>query len=70
MLVQRLKAGDYKANLYQFKLGYQYKIFYKLNGRSTCIARSYTFMHDKDKCYEKMVEELHVTMGIAKDLFG
>lgn len=70
MLVQSLKAGDYKANLYQFKLGYQYKIFYKLNGKNTCIARNYSYMNNKDECYNKMVENLHITMGIAKDLFG
>ena len=69
MIVQTVTVGDYKANLYLYKLGYQYKIFTKLNGKNTCVAQSYAYIFDKDLCYQKMIDDLNVTMGIVKDLF-
>lgn len=70
MLLFTLHSGDYYANLYQYKLGYQYKIYTKINGKRTCVARSYAYLFNRDECYQKMMEDLNVTMGIAKDLFG
>ena len=69
MLIFTLHSGDYYANLYQYKLGYQYKIYTKINGKRTCVARSYAYIFNRDECYQKMMEDLNVTMGIAKDLF-
>lgn len=69
MIVQSITIGDYKANLYLYKLGYQYKIFTKINGKNTCVSRSYAYIFDKDVCYQKMLEDVNVTMGIVKDLF-
>ena len=69
MLLLSIHEGDYKANLYQYKLGYQYKIFTKINGKNTCVAQSYAYIFDKEVCYQKMMDDLNVTMGIVKDLF-
>ena len=69
MIIQTVTVGDYKANLYLYKLGYQYKIFTKINGKTTCVAQSYAYIFDKDLCYQKMMDDLNVTMGIVKDLF-
>lgn len=69
MLLLSIHEGDYKANLYQYKLGYQYKIFTKINGKNTCVAQNYSYIFDKDLCYQKMMDDLNVTMGIVKDLF-
>ena len=69
MIAQTVTVGDYKANLYLYKLGYQYKIFTKINGKNTCVAQSYAYIFDKDLCYQKMMDDLNVTMGIVKDLF-
>ena len=69
MIVQTITVGDYKANLYQYKLGYQYKIFTKINGKNTCVTRSYAYIFDKDLCYQKMMDDLNTTMGMVKLLF-
>ena len=69
MIIQTVTVGGYKANLYLYKLGYQYKIFTKINGKNTCVAQSYAYIFDKEVCYQKMIEDLNVTMGIVKDLF-
>ena len=73
MIVQTITVGDYKANLLQLKCGihtgYQYRIYTNLNGKRTCVARNYSYMWDKDACYKNMVDDLNVTMCIAKDLF-
>lgn len=69
MLLLSIHEGDYKANLYQFNLGYQYKIFTKINGKNTCVSHSYAYLFDKDLCYQKMIDDLNTTMGIVKDLF-
>lgn len=69
MIVQTVTIGDYKANLYLYKLGYQYKIFTKINGKTTCVARSYAYTFDKQECYNEMLEDLKVTMGMVKLLF-
>ena len=69
MLIQTVTVGDYKANLYLYKLGYQYKIFTKINGKTTCVARSYAYIFDKQECYNEMMEDLKVTMGMVKLLF-
>lgn len=70
MLLITLHEGDYYASLYQYKLGYQYKIFAKINGKRTCVARSYAYIFDKDECYKMMMNDLNVSMGVAKDLFN
>jgi hypothetical protein len=73
MIIQTVTVGDYKANLLQLKcgnhIGYQYRIYTKINGKRTCVARNYSYMWDKDACYQKMVDDLNVTMGIVKYLF-
>lgn len=73
MIVQTVTVGDYKANLLQLKcgnhIGYQYRIYTKINGKRTCVARNYSYMWDKDACYQKMLDDLNTTMGIVKDLF-
>lgn len=69
MIIQTITVGNYKANLYLYKLGYQYKIFTKINGKNTCVAQSYAYIFDKEVCYQKMIDDLNVTMGIVKDLF-
>ena len=69
MLLQTIPEGDYKACLYKTNLGYSYKIFYKLQGKNTCVARSYAYLNDKGICYEKMMDDLRTTMGIVKTLF-
>ena len=69
MIVQTVTIGDYKANLYLYKLGYQYKIFTKINGKNTCVAQSYAYIFDKQECYNEMMEDLKVTMGMVKLLF-
>jgi hypothetical protein len=69
MIIQTVTIGDYKANLYLYKLGYQYKIFTKIKGKTTCVARSYAYIFDKQECYNEMMEDLKVTMGMVKLLF-
>ena len=73
MIVQTINVCDYKANLLKLKCGnhisYQYRIYTKLNGKRTCVTRNYSYMWDKDACYQKMVDDLNVTMGVVKDLF-
>ena len=69
MIIQTVTIGDYKANLYLYKLGYQYKIFTKINGKNTCVSRSYAYIFDKQECYNEMMEDLKVTMGMVKLLF-
>ena len=69
MIIQTVTVGEYKANLYLYKLGYKYKIFTKINGKTTCVAQSYAYIFDKDLCYQKMIDDLNTTMGIVKDLF-
>ena len=69
MIIQTVTVGDYKASLYLYKLGYQYKIFTKINGKTTCVAQSYAYIFDKDLCYQKMMDDLNVTMGMVKLLF-
>ena len=69
MLLLSIHEGDYKANLYQYKLGYQYKIFTKINGKNTCVSRSYAYLFNKEECYQKMMNDLNVTMGMVKLLF-
>ena len=68
MLLQTIIQGDYQAKLFKTREGYSYKIFYKLNGKNTCVARSYAYILDKGICYEQMMNELKVTMGIVKTL--
>ena len=69
MIIQTVTVGDYKANLYLYKLGYQYKIFTKINGKTTCVAQSYAYIFDKELCYQKMMDDLNTTMGMVKLLF-
>ena len=69
MIVQTITVGDYKANLYLYKLGYQYKIFTKINGKNTCVSRSYAYLFDKEECYQKMMDDLNTTMDMVKLLF-
>ena len=73
MIVQTVTVGDYKANLLQLKcgkhIGYQYRIYTKINGKRTCVARNYSYMWNKDACYQKMVDDLNTVMGMVKLLF-
>ena len=69
MIVETVTLGDYKANLYKYKLGYQYKIFTRLKGKNTCVAQNYTYVFDKNVCRDMMMNDLHATIGIVKDLF-
>ena len=69
MLIQSIKLGDYKANLYEYKYGFGYKIYTKIKGKNTCVARSYAYYFKKEDCYNSMIEELNITMGIVKTLF-
>lgn len=73
MIIQTLTVGDYKANLLQLKCGnytgYQYRIYTKIKGKRTCVARNYSYMWDKDACYQKMVDDLNTVMGMVKLLF-
>ena len=73
MIVQTVTVGDYKANLLQLKcgnhIGYQYRIYTKINGKRTCVARNYSYMWDKDACYQKMLDDLNTVMGMVKLLF-
>ena len=70
MLYQKIKLGDYTANLYKTKLGYSYKIYYPLKGKSTCVSQSCVFFNDRGVCYDKMQDDLKVTMGVIKTLFS
>lgn len=69
MIIQSINVGDFKANLYLYKLGYQYKIFTKINGKNTCVAQCYAYLFDRQECYNKMMADLNYTMGITKTLF-
>lgn len=69
MLLQTIKQGDYQAKLFKTREGYSYKIFYKLQGKNTCVDRSYVYLNDKGICYERMMNDLNTTMGIVKTLF-
>ena len=73
MIIQTIKVGDYTANLLQLKcgnhIGYQYRIYTKINGKRTCVARNYSYMWDKDACYQKMLDDLNTVMGMVKLLF-
>ena len=69
MLLQTIKEGDYQAKLFKTKEGYSYKIYYKINGKNTCVAMSYAYINDKGICMEKMLDELKVTIGVVQTLF-
>ena len=70
MLYQKIKLGDYTANLYKTKLGYSYKIYYPLKGKNTCISQSCVYFNDRELCYEKMQDDLKLTMGVVKTLLS
>ena len=70
MLLISIKEGDYKANLYEYKYGFGYKIYTKIKGKNTCVARSYAYYNDRNDCYESMINDLNATMGIVKTLFN
>ena len=69
MIIQSITNGNFKANLYLYKLGYGYKIFTKINNKNTCVAQSCVYLFDKNLCYDRMIADLHNVMGITKDLF-
>ena len=52
MIIQTVTVGDYKANLLQLKcgnhIGYQYRIYTKINGKRTCVARNYAYLWNKE----------------------
>lgn len=64
MILHTLTVGDFKANLYQYKLGYGYKIFTKINNKNTCVAQSCVYFNDKIFCYDRMVSDLNMLMGM------
>lgn len=70
MLYQKIKLGDYTANLYKTKLGYSYKIYYPLKGKSTCVSQSCVYFNERGVCYDKMQNDLKLTMGVIKTLFS
>lgn len=70
MLVQSISVGDYEANLYEYKYGFGYKIYTKIKGKNTCVARSYAYYFKKEDCYNSMINELNITMGLVKTLFN
>ncbi len=73
MILQTVTVGDYQANLLKLKcgnhIGYQYRIYTKVNGKRTCVCQNYAYLWDKEDCYNRMMNDLHSTMGIVKDLF-
>lgn len=69
-LINSITIGKFKANQYENKLGYSYKIFNKeISGNNQPIARSYVFFNDKNQCYERIVDDLNASMGISQMLF-
>lgn len=70
MIIQTLTVGDYTANMYKTKLGYSYKIYYPLKGKNTCVAQSCVYFNDRGLCYDKMQDDLHITMHVVKTLFS
>ena len=64
-LVLKKSIGELKASIYQYGLGYGYKI--KLNGVE--IGRSYAYIKDLEHCKELMENELKYLSGFDKTLF-
>ena len=64
MILHSHTIGDFKANLYQYKLGYGYKIFTKINNKNTCVDQSFVYFNDKIICYDKMISALNMLMGM------
>lgn len=68
------RIGDLRGIITSYKdgankLGYGYKIYYKLIKKSQLIGQSYVALYDKDETYKRMLEDMHQIAGITKDLF-
>lgn len=61
-----VKIGDFTGKIYKNKEGY---FTYKVKYDKTTVATSYVYLKDKDVCYNKMVADINMLMGIDKDLF-
>lgn len=60
-----VSIGQLRGTVYQYKLGYGYKIVYN---RKT-IAQNYVYFKDKDLCIERMEADLRYHSEFNKNLF-
>lgn len=57
-LLQEYHYDNITGKLYEYKLGYGYKVFTKLKDKTTCVAQSYCYYFDKAECLNKMNKDI------------
>lgn len=67
-LIKEEKYNNITGKLYEYKLGYGYKVFTKLKGKSTCVAQSYCYYFESDLAYEKMCENMEIIARKVDDI--
>lgn len=66
MLVLSVKIGDFTGKIFKNKEGYfTYKVVYN----KSVVATSYVYLRDKEVCYNKMINDIKMFMGMQQDLF-
>lgn len=66
MLILTVMIGDFTGKMYKNKNGY---FTYKVKYDKTTVASSYVYLKNKNVCYNKMIDDINMLMGIDKDLF-
>lgn len=61
-------TGNFKWVLYEYSLGYGFKIFYGKKVKANLIGQSYVYYNNKEDAVEAMHNQLHLLMGINRDL--
>lgn len=67
-LIKEEKYNNIIGKLYEYKLGYGYKVFTKLKGKSTCVAQSYCYYFERELAYEKMCENMEIIARKVDDI--
>ena len=67
-LIYTEQYGNIVGKVYQYKLGYGYKVFTKLKGKRTCVAQSYCYYFEPDLAYEKRCENMEIIARKVDDI--
>ena len=67
-LLQEYHYDNITGKLYEYKLGYGYKVFTKLKGKTTCVAQSYCYYFERELAYEKMCENMEIIARKVDDI--
>ena len=63
--IQEYNMGDFKGRIYEIQGGYGFRVY--LNGK--IVARNFVTFIYKDRCFNKMLEEIKLISGFDKTLF-